>query len=65
MRTVSLPNHDRLQNGKKPLGFLNLLLYSYATANAFTEIKAGNVECEDTRWSDLIPSSSGIVPEAG
>ena len=65
MRTVNLPNDDRLKNGKKPLSFLNPLLYSYATANAFTEIKAGSVECEGTRWSDPIPSSSGIVPEAG
>jgi tripeptidyl-peptidase-1 len=38
---ISLLNDDRLANGKKPLGFLNPILYK-APANAFQDITKGN-----------------------
>jgi tripeptidyl-peptidase-1 len=39
--TISLINSHRLASGKKPLGFLNPMLYA-APANAFTDITQGN-----------------------
>lgn len=44
---VALLNSQRHAEGKKPLGFLNQILYSAPTA-AFTDITSGNNKCTES-----------------
>lgn len=63
---VSLLNDDRIQKGKKPLGFLNPWLYSGGVAETFTDITMGrSTGCNGTTWGDPIPGNPAIVPGAG
>jgi tripeptidyl-peptidase-1 len=61
---VALVNDYRAKTGKKPLGFLNPLLYS--RPDAFTDITKGKSEgCDGTTWGSPIAGNPAIIPGAG
>lgn len=61
---IALVNDYRLQNGKKPLGFLNPLLYK--NPKAFTDITKGtSVGCDGTIWGTPIEGNPAVIPNAG
>lgn len=64
---VGLLNDERIASGKKPLGFLNPLLYSPSVAKTFTDITKGrSTGCDGTRFGKTpIDGNPAIVPGAG
>lgn len=61
---IALVNDNRLSQGKKPLGFLNPLLYKHP--EAFTDITKGRSEgCNGLAWGEPIAGNPRIVPGAG
>jgi tripeptidyl-peptidase-1 len=61
---VTLVNDYRARSGKKPLGFLNPLIYS--RPDAFTDITKGSSSgCDGTTWGTPIAGNPAIIPGAG
>ncbi|KAA8899486.1 tripeptidyl-peptidase 1 [Sphaerosporella brunnea] len=61
---IALVNDYRLKMGKKPLGFLNPLLYN--RPDAFTDIVNGRSSgCDGTTWGKPIAGNPAIIPGAG